>query len=105
MSRGAAQRRGCLLLLLAVHSCVALGGPLNKESTRQDICPFFKPLAAIKGVSIAMVLPILDSSYTNLKTSIRSSYCGAVETNPTRIHEVVGLIPDFTQWVKDPVVP
>ena len=32
---------------------------------------------------------------------IWSSHCGAVETNPTRKHEVVGLIPGLAQWVKD----
>ena len=26
-------------------------------------------------------------------------------TNLTRLHEVVGSIPDPTQWVKDPVLP
>ena len=31
----------------------------------------------------------------------RSSHSGSVVTNPTSIHEVVGLIPDPTQWVKD----
>ena len=25
--------------------------------------------------------------------------------NPTRNHEVVGSIPDLTQWVKDPALP
>ena len=29
-----------------------------------------------------------------------SSRCGAVERNPTRNHEVVGLIPCLDQWVK-----
>ena len=30
---------------------------------------------------------------------------GAVETNPTRNHDVAGLIPGLTQQVKDPALP
>ena len=32
------------------------------------------------------------------------SHHGAMETNPTRNHEVEGLIPGLTQWVEDPVL-
>ena len=32
---------------------------------------------------------------------MRSSHHGPVETNPTRNHEVVGLIPILAQWDKD----
>ena len=34
-----------------------------------------------------------------------SSHRGAVEMNPTRNHEVAGLIPGLDQWVKDPALP
>ena len=45
----------------------------------------------------------MQRKYFNKK--IWSSYHGAAETNPTRSHDVVGLIPGLGQWVNDPVLP
>ena len=42
-----------------------------------------------------------DELLTNRR---RSSCQGAVEMNPTRNHEVEGLIPGLTQWDKDLVL-
>ena len=41
----------------------------------------------------------------NKKIQGRSSRCGTVETNLTRSHEVVGLIPGLNEWVKDLALP
>ena len=45
--------------------------------------------------------PQLRVAYWRKKHKTRSSRGGTEETNPTGNHEVVGLIPGLTQWVKD----
>ena len=40
-----------------------------------------------------------------LKPHTGSSCGGSSVTKLTGIHEDTGLIPDLTQWVKDPVLP
>ena len=60
-------------------------------------------LGARPGLASCSAVIILKSIY--LKNFFWSSHRGAVEMNPTRNHEIVGLIPGLTQWVKDPVLP
>ena len=43
----------------------------------------------------------LDAQHVLKNWKIRRFRRGAAETNPTRNHEVVGLIHGLAQWVKD----
>ena len=47
----------------------------------------------------------LSESSSNYKCVCGSSRRGAAEMNPTRNHEVAGLIPGLAHWVKNPVLP
>ena len=38
-------------------------------------------------------------------TTFATPHHGTVEMNLTRNHEVLGLIPCLSQWVKDPALP
>ena len=60
-----------------------------------------EPHALLVGMknSVAAMKDSINSS----KIKNRSSRRGTVETNPTRNHEVAGLIPGLAQWVKDAV--
>ena len=48
--------------------------------------------------------PFLDEEIKISTGKVDIPFLGAKETNLTRNHEAVGLIPGFTQWVKDPVL-
>ena len=52
---------------------------------------------------IALIITITHT--VNITIDFRSSCCGAVEMNPTSIHEDAGLIPGLNQWVKDLALP
>ena len=47
----------------------------------------------------------LYSTMNVFKRRKGSTYLGSVETYLTSIHEDAGLIPGFSEWVKDPVLP
>ena len=49
---------------------------------------------------------LLSEAFPNCPVEhCRRSRCGSGVTNLTRNHEVAGLIPGLTQWVKDPALP
>ena len=51
--------------------------------------------------AMCIILNFLVAALGEKKVKLGSSHHGAAETNPTRNHEVVGLIPGLNQWLKD----
>ena len=56
-------------------------------------------------IKTTMRYPFTLVRMTIVKKIYRSSHHGAVAKNPTRNHDVVGLIPGLAQWVKDTALP
>ena len=52
----------------------------------------------------ASILPF-ELEHVPQMTELGSSCHSSVVSNPTSIHENVGLIPGLAQWVKDPALP
>ena len=77
-----------------------LVGFISAERTGTPGLPFFKWLKK-KSKEDYMKFEF-QCCLVHFKMCTQSSHHGAAETNPTRNHEVLGLIPGLTQWVKDP---
>ena len=60
-------------------------------------CSFLEFLTCLCLNAIVLVIVVL--------TCFGSSRRGVEEMNPTRNHEVAGLIPGFAQWVEDLLLP
>ena len=53
-----------------------------------------------KAAVFAFFFFLLNEENWKENWSFRSSHRGATEANPTRNHEIVGLMPGLAQWVK-----
>ena len=71
---------------------------MTESTCHHEILSFLKT-ETVSSLSVWHTV-MLNKSLLN-----RSSHCGSVVTNPTSIHEDVGLIPGLDQWVKGLALP
>ena len=60
-----------------------------------------KVLGEVQCSTKVLLFTIISNSITINNDHIGSSHRGTAEMNPTRNHEIAGLIPGLDQWVKD----
>ena len=92
MSYGVDHRRGSDLALLWLWPRPAAVAPI-------------RPLAWEPPYAVGVALKRQNKNKNKKKMCFWSSRCGTVETNLTKNHEVVALIPGLAQWLKDLVLP
>ena len=74
----------------------------STQASAQELLIFYHPRChsgCPGSVTMPPWNPLQSESNSGSKPD-RSSHRGAVKTNPTRNHEVVGLIPGLTQWIR-----